>query len=107
MFFASQTGPEQDHIVAALVFELSKCLLPRVREAVLSRLMNIDDILARKVATGLGVSSAIKPAPVAVAAMDMEPSPALSLLAKAKPTLQGRKVGVLVSEGCDGDLVAD
>ena len=107
MFFASQTGPEQNHIVSALVFELSKCLLPRVREAVLSRLINIDEMLASKVAAGLGFQAEITPAPVTVAAMDMEPSPALSLLAKAKPTLQGRKVGVLLSDGCDGDLVAE
>ena len=53
MFFASQTVPEQNHIVSALVFELSKCLVPRVREAVLSRLVNIDQTLALRVATGL------------------------------------------------------
>jgi catalase len=106
MFFLSQTEPEQNHIVAALVFELSKCLLPRVREAVLSRLINIDADLAAKVAAGLGFSAEITPAPNPVAMVDMAPSPALSLLAKAKPTFEGRKVGVLVSEGCDGDLVA-
>src|SRR6202012_1755396 len=66
MFFASQTEPEQNHIVAALVFELSKCLIPRVREAVLSRLVNIDATLAAKVAAGLGVPSAIEPAPTSV-----------------------------------------
>jgi catalase len=107
MFFASQTEPEQNHIVSALVFELSKCLLPRVREAVLSRLINIDHGLALKVAAGLGLPSEIVPAPVAVAAVDMLPSPMLSLLAKAKPTFEGRKVGVLVSDGCDGDLLAE
>jgi catalase len=107
MFFASQTEPEQNHIVSALVFELSKCLLPRVREAVLSRLVNIDATLTAKVAAGLGLRSAITPAPVAVAARDMAPSPMLSLLAKANPTFQGRKVGALLSDGCDGDLVAE
>ena len=106
MFFASQTQPEQNHIVSALVFELSKCLLPRVREAVLSRLINIDETLAAKVAAGLGFTSKIVPAPVSVEAVDMAPSPMLSLLAKAKPTFEGRKVGVLVSDGCDGALVA-
>src|SRR6201996_3866939 len=40
LFFTSQTEPEQNHIVSALVFELSKCLVPRVREAVLSRLIH-------------------------------------------------------------------
>jgi catalase len=36
----------------------------------------------------------------------MAPSPALSILAKAKPSLEGRKVGCLVTDGCDGALVA-
>jgi len=31
--------------------------------------------------------------------IDMKPSPALSLIKKAKPTLKGRKVGVLVTDG--------
>jgi catalase len=106
MFFASQTEPEQNHIVSALVFELSKCLAPRIREAVLSRLINIDPTLAAKVAAGLGFPSEITPAPVTVAAVDMPPSPMLSLLAKAKATFEGRKVGILVSDGCDGDLIA-
>jgi catalase len=107
MFFASQTDPERSHIVSALVFELSKCLTPRVREAVLSRLINIDETLAAKVAAGLGLPSDITPAPVTVAARDMAPSPALSLLAKAEPTFEGRKVGCLLSDGCDGGLVAE
>jgi catalase len=107
MFFASQTEPEQNHIVSALVFELSKCLAPRVREAVLSRLINIDSTLAAKVAAGLGFPNEITPAPVTVEAKVMAPSPMLSLLAKAKPTFEGRKVGCLLSDGCDGDLVAE
>ena len=106
LFFTSQTEPEQNHIVSALVFELSKCFLPRVREAVLSRLINIDETLATKVAAGLGLKTKIVPAKATVEATDMPASPMLSLLAKAKPTFEGRKVGVLVSEGCDGDLIA-
>jgi catalase len=106
MFFASQTVPEQNHIVAALIFELSKCLLPKVREAVLSRLVNIDETLASRVATGLGLQSKIVPADAPVPAKAMDPSPMLSIIAKAKPTLEGRKIGCLVSDGCDGDMVA-
>ncbi|MEO8558670.1 MAG: catalase HPII, partial [Rhodospirillales bacterium] len=41
----------------------------------------------------------------AMAPHDMKPSPALSLLKKANPTLQGRKIGVLVSDGIDGAIV--
>ena len=36
---------------------------------------------------------------------DLEPSPALSILANAKPTLEGRVIGCLISDGTDADLV--
>jgi catalase len=107
MFLASQTEPEQNHIISALVFELSKCVVPRVREAVLSRLINIDENLALRVAAGLGLRSEIVPAAAPIPAKAMEPSPMLSLLAKAVPTFEGRKVGCLVSDGSDGALIAD
>jgi catalase len=106
LFFQSQTEPEQNHIVSALVFELSKCRVPRVREAVLSRLIHIDEELAGRVATGLGIAE-ITPAENPVEAQDMKPSPALSILAKAIPTLQGRKVGCMVSDGADDRLLVD
>ncbi|HEX4199674.1 MAG TPA: catalase [Caulobacteraceae bacterium] len=105
LFFASQTEPEQNHIVSALVFELSKCVVPRVRAAVLSRLANIDETLAARVAAGLGLRDPIKPSEPAAPVLDMAPSPALSIIAKAKPTLEGRKIGCLVSDGVDGGLV--
>jgi C-terminal domain found in long catalases len=37
--------------------------------------------------------------------IDLDPSPALSLVDKAKPMLKGRKVGALVTDGADGDRV--
>ena len=106
MFFLSQTEPEQNHIVSALVFELSKCVVPRVRTAMLARLASVDETLAARVAAGLGVTDPIVPAPTAAPTREMEPSPALSILAKAKPTLEGRKIGCLVTDGSDGKLVA-
>jgi len=107
LFFFSQTKPEQDHIVAALIFELSKCNVARVRAAMLSRLINIDETLALRVAAGLGVRDEIIPAPAPIPAGDMEPSPALSILAKAPPGLVGRKVGCLVTDGVDDGLLAE
>jgi catalase len=41
-----------------------------------------------------------------VKAKDMAPSPALSIMAKATPTLEGRKVGCLVTDGVDGGQIA-
>src|ERR1700761_5778286 len=103
LFFTSQTEPEQNHIVSALVFELSKCLIPRVRETVLSRLIHIDEDMAMRVAAGLGIAE-ITPAELTVELQEMKPSPALSLLSKAVPTLKGRKVGCLVTDGTDDNL---
>src|ERR1700733_3776653 len=37
------------------------------------------------------------------APIDLEPSPAVSLVGKAKPTLKGRKIGALVTDDGDGD----
>ena len=62
LFYASQTEPEQNHIVSALVFELSKCLTPRVREAVPRAADPMSTrTLAAKVAAGLGLRSKIEP----------------------------------------------
>jgi catalase len=104
LFFRSQQEPEQNHIVAALIFELSKVETAEIRERVVSHLMNIDDGLASKVAAGLGLG-AIEAAKAAIAPEDMDASPALSILAKATPTLQGRCIGLLVTDGAEAALV--
>ncbi len=105
-FYISQTKPEQDHIVAAITFELSKVETKAVRGRVLSRLLNIDSQLATRIAAGLGLRDEIEAAPAAAPTRtDLPASPALSILAKAKPTLEGRVVGCLVSEGADAGAV--
>jgi catalase len=98
MFYMSQTAIEKSHIASALVFELSKVKLPHIRAAVLSRIVNIDKDLAKRIASGLGteVPAAAKPARSIV---DMPPSPALSIVGNAKHMLQGRKVGILFADG--------
>ena len=66
-----------------------------------------DPTIAQRVANGLGLQSEITPAPTPVKARtDLKPSPALSILAKAKETLEGRKVGCLIADGTDGRLVS-
>ena len=105
-FFISQTKPEQDHIVVALVFELSKVETKHIRERMLSLLQNVDTSLATRVMDGLGMDGKITPAiPAVPVKSDLPPSPALSILGKASPTLQGRIVGCLVSDGVDASLV--
>jgi len=105
LFWRSMTEPEQRHIVSAFVFELSKVSTVAVRRRMLGHLVNVNPELGARVADGMGMSGqaeAIKPARPLV---DMKPSPALSLVAKAPKTLEGRKVGVLVTDGSDGALV--
>ncbi|WP_164156143.1 catalase, partial [Sandarakinorhabdus rubra] len=79
LFFLSQTVPEQDHIVAALVFELSKVEADIVREAMLGHLLVIDEALGNRVAAGLGHGTAITPAtPATPPRPDLAPAPSLS-----------------------------
>jgi catalase len=100
LFYRSQTPIEQAHIATALVFELSKVNLEHVRTRVLSRLLNIDEDLATRVADGLAMPLP-EAAPAARAPVDMAPSPALSILQHGQPPLTGRKIGLLFAEGSD------
>ena len=106
LFFMSQTPPEQNHIVAALTFELSKVETKAIRDRMLGQLVNIDNGLAQRVASGLGHRGSIaRVAPAVAARTNLRPSPALSLLAKAQPTLKGRMIGCLVADGSDGAVI--
>ena len=100
LFYRSQTGNEQAHIASALVFELSKVEIEHVRVRVVSRLRNIDEDLAKRVAAGLAIDLPPK-AKAAREPIEMKPSDALSIQKNAKKTMQGRKVGVLFAEGSD------
>lgn len=100
LFYHSQTESEQAHIASALVFELSKVSLEHVRARVLSRLRNVDEDLAARVAEGLAMDLPEK-APAAKAPVKMKPSDALSIQKQAKKTFEGRKVGILFAEGSD------
>ena len=105
-FFMSQTAPEQDHIVAALIFELSKVELPIIRATMLGHLAVIDATLGERVAAGLGHTAAIVPATPAVEPRsDLAPSLKLSILATATPTLTGRQIGLLATDGANSAAV--
>ncbi|MGO8502861.1 catalase [Rhizobium leguminosarum] len=104
-FYISQTPPEQRHIAAALIFELSKVETPVIRERMVSHLMNIDETLASKVGHALGFKSMPKPADAAMPTrQDLEPSPALSIVERGPKRFEGRKLGILVSDGTDAAI---
>ena len=48
LFFHSQTEPEQNHIVSAFIFELSKVEIEAVRLRLLGRLANVDEAIAKR-----------------------------------------------------------
>ncbi len=105
-FFYSQTEPEQNHIVSAFIFELSKVETKAVRERMVGQLVNVDPKIAKRVAAGLGLQTdAPHVADTVKARTDLKPSPALSILTKANRTLNGRKIGCLVADGTDGKVV--
>ncbi len=105
-FFHSQTDVEQQHMVDALVFELSKVEREAIRHRMVSMLQPIDETLARQVASGLGIETlpdAFEP-PVAPRD-DLAKSPALSMLLNPPGTFKGRKLGVLTGNGADAGLL--
>lgn len=105
LFFRSQSEIEQAHLASALVFELSKVTLEHVRTRIMANLVNVDETLAQRVADGLAMPLP-KASDAAVETTDMEPSPALRIVGKYPETLKGRAVGILVSDGADGALIA-
>jgi len=105
-FFISQTMGEQTHIAAALTFELSKVKTPVIRERMVSHLLNIDETLANNVAGKLGLQKMPKPADAVVPTrQDLDPSPALSIVENGPERFEGRKLGILVSDGSDTSLL--
>src|SRR6201747_323937 len=105
-FFISQTRGEQHHIAAALTFELSKVKTPAIRERMVSHLLNIDEGLANKVGAALGLRGMPKPADAAMPTrQDLEASPALSIVEKGPQRFEGRKLGILVTDGTDAAIL--
>jgi catalase len=106
MLFRSLTESEQRHVVSAFAFELGKVEIKEIRCRMLGHLHLIDETLAADVENALGMEGQAQHIEPAVPVRDVAPSPALSIVAKAVPTLEGRKVGVLVTNGFDQKLLA-
>jgi len=101
-FFTSQTEIEQQHLIDAFVFELSKCDKTAIRTRVVAGLRNVDEDLALAVADGLGLPelpAALPPAREPV--RDLAASPALSIQVNGPRSFAGRKIGILATDGTD------
>ena len=105
MFYRSQTPIEQAHIASAIVFELSKVETPYIRERMVAQLLTVDETLGKRVADGLGMKSVPKPIEPTVPVQDLPLSPALQLIGKAKPMLEGRKVAILVADDSNAEML--
>lgn len=121
MFYISMSVPEQNHIVNAFSFELSKVVGQQIRERMLLQLAQVDGDLAKRVAANLGMKAPAKTAKVephlnmqipatanpkdvqsVPCNMDVAPSPVLSMV-NAPPTgIATRKVAALAADGVSG-----
>jgi catalase len=104
LFYKSITPPEQKHLANALTFELSKVETEAIRLRMLGHLLLIDRNLADAVIGALGAEGKADEITPAKTPVDLKLSPALRLYGKTKPTLAGRKVGVLLGAGFDAKL---
>jgi catalase len=99
LFYRSVTPQERKHIAEALTFELGKVDIPAIRQKMLGHLNIIDRTLGETVADELGMTGEAIAAKPAIMPIDLDPSPALRLYGKYKPTLKGRRVGLLLAPG--------
>ncbi len=98
MFYRSQTPAGQAHIASAYAFELGKVDTAHVRTRTLSHLIHIDEDLANRVATALGMELP-EPADAAAPVVDMATSDPLQTIGRTPKMLNGRLVGILVAKG--------
>lgn len=100
LFWNSQTPIEQQHIIGAFSFELSKVVRTYIRERVLDQLAHIDIQLAQGVADKLGITlsdeqrNAVPPKDV----NGLKKDPSLSLYAVPGGTIKGRVVAILLND---------
>jgi catalase len=106
-FYLSQTEVERRHIAGGFTFELSKCESEAIRLRMLAGLRNVHEDLAQAVADGLGLTELPDPLPAArETRTDLSESAALSILRNGPESFAGRKLGVLVTDGVDAELLS-
>ena len=101
LFWQSQTPVEQQHIIDAFSFELSKVGRSYIRERIVDQLVHIDISLANSVAENLGLTlsdSQLQTAPPKDV-NGLKKDASLSLYAVPSGSIKGRKVALLVSDG--------
>lgn len=108
LFWNSQSAVEKDHIVAAFRFELSKVETPAVRQRVVDNLAQVDQKLAARVASPLGINP---PDPKAAAGRlgfrdyritnKVSEDAALRMVGRPEGSIKTRRIAVLVADGIE------
>ncbi len=100
LFWNSQTPIEQQHIIDAFSFELSKVAREWIRERVVDQLVSVDIRLAQAVAENLGITLSDeqqnRQPPAGLNGLDKDPT--LSLYAIPGGGVKGRVVAVLLNQ---------
>jgi catalase len=107
LFWRSQSAVEQQHIIRAFRFELTKVQTPAIRERTIAQLRNVADELAEAVADGIGLSTLPDPLPKVLRRgpkPEVQESDSLSLLSRpGEEGIKTRRVAILMAEGVDGE----
>ncbi|MBL5929059.1 catalase HPII [Lelliottia amnigena] len=100
LFWQSQTPIEQQHIIGAFSFELSKVVRTYIRERVVDQLAHIDVKLAQSVADNLGITLSDEQRHLAPPkdVNGLKKDASLSLYAVPGGTIKGRVVAVLLND---------
>ncbi len=104
LFWNSQSALEQQHIIGAFRFELTRVQTPAIRERVVSMLVNVDARLAAAVADGLGIAvpAAMPKALDTEVVPEVTASPPLSLQARpGDGSVTALRVALIVADGVD------
>jgi catalase len=105
-FFISQTKVEQEHIAASFTFELSKVETVAIRSRLVSHLLNVDRELGEAIAKALRLKTTPKAAePARAPRTDLKALRSLSISLNPPSSFEGRKVGVVVSDGINAELL--
>lgn len=101
LFWNSQTPVEQQHIIDAFSFELSKVARSWIRERVVDHLVHIDVSLANSVAENLGIALSDEKMHTAPPkdVNGLKKDASLSLYAVPSGSVKGRQVALLLSDG--------
>lgn len=129
LFWNSMSKPEQNHIVSALQFELSKVETRAIRQRMLAHLAHINDSLASQVAVTLGekvpsngkvselftglppmalaglTDGASAPTSAPTASGGLQRTSGLSMEESPKNSIKTRKVAIMVADGVAGAQV--